>query len=172
MDTQISCRWTRPQSHQSSHSVCESVSHLQVSKPNFRASSTWSWLAKVSPMSPQASWASVKFRSGCVFLVIRVTPMILHGPETISSAKESQSPSVGCCPCLSPRALLLGRASLSTWQLGLKFRNNRTQIRQLGACLDPCSVSPWVQVHPPSLSSGALFITWRLWLLVPGQGQV
>lgn len=99
-------------------------------------------------MSLQASWASVKFRSGCVFLVTRVTPMILHGPETISSAKESQSPSVGCCLCLSPRALLLGRASLSTRQLGLKFRNNRTQIRQVGARLDPCCVSHRVQVHP------------------------
>lgn len=82
------------------------VSHLQVSKPDFLAASTWSLLAKVSPTSLQASWASVKFSCDCVFLFTRVTPMILHGPEMESSAKESQRPSVCRCPSPSPQALL------------------------------------------------------------------
>lgn len=78
------------------------VSHLQVSKPNLHAASTWSLLARVSPISLQASWASAKFSCWAALLFTRVTPIILHGPEVESSAKESQKPLICCCPCSQP----------------------------------------------------------------------
>lgn len=80
-------------------SVNPAGSHLQVSKPNLHASSTWFLLAKVSCSSLQASSASVKFSCRVVFLLTSVTPIILHGPEIESSAKKSQRPSVFCFPC-------------------------------------------------------------------------
>lgn len=78
------------------------VSHLQVSKPNLHAASTWFLLAKVSPINLQASWASAKFSCRAVFLFTRLTPTILHGPEVESSAKESQKSSICCGPCSQP----------------------------------------------------------------------
>lgn len=78
--------------------VNPAVSYLQVSKPEFHAASTWLLLAKVSPISPQASLASVKF-SSFVFLVKRVTPIILQCTKKESSAKESHTSSVCCSPC-------------------------------------------------------------------------
>lgn len=118
------------------------VSHLQVSKLDLHAASTWSLLAKVSPISLQASLASVKFNCSAVFLVKRVTPTILHGPERVSSAKESHRSSVCCCPCSLPFLVEhygLDRAVRSCW-LGLKFRNNRTQARRF-----PPRTSCWVR---------------------------
>lgn len=82
--------------------VNPAVSHLQVSKPEFHAASTWSLLAKVSPISSQASLASVKFSCSFVFLVKRVTPIILHCTKKESSAKESHTSSVCCYPCSQP----------------------------------------------------------------------
>ena len=81
--------------------VNPAVSHLQVSKLDFHAASTWSLLAKVSPISLQASWASVKFSCRAVFFSTTVTPIILHGIAE-SSAKEPHKPSVCCVLAQSP----------------------------------------------------------------------
>lgn len=78
------------------------VYYLQVSKPDFSATSIWSLLANVRPSSLQASLASVKFSCSGVFFSTRVTPLILHGTETESSAKESHRSSVCCSPCSQP----------------------------------------------------------------------
>lgn len=107
------------------------VSHLHVSKPDLHAASTWSLLAKVSPINLQASVASMKFSCSAVFLLTRVTPIILHCTEMESSAKESHGEILTLLLSLfvALRLLFLEEhccldAPVRSLWLGYKFRSN------------------------------------------------